>query len=524
LDRTFEKIEGKIVDVYVTLTDEQLEQLNKLTQITLEQVQTTSEIEDFEAMVNCTIKYGDKEEIRPVTKFKTGGMYARSNTKVGFNLKFEDKIFSRKSLRLRPGPNDRSYMREKLSADILNRAGLPSIQAAYARLYINDKYFGLYTFIDAVKPFMVKKLFELDDKTEEMILFQCKDTYMDLKPGSENKCIDAANETNTDLSELREFVNKIDKSTSVEELEEVLDIDLFLKSAIFEWLIGSFDHFLILGHNFNWYKRPSDKKWCIILYDFDNTFGYNLYGSSFSLPQSAVPYDYHTLTFKQFDSQINHKIFEYLIYKDDTRFKKNLKEVLVYAFNPTLLEEHIKEIRDFLLPYVVEDLTPVNGILPGRINKVGEVSYVSVNDFKTQTEILNYIKKRYDAVIEQYKFDKNEIERLAKSEKPVSYFTIGAAQKKANEEKENLCWSRYIGFVCCDKCNVLYVDEEGQWGIEDKYWCGINPEKCKYEENECIKNKNGLKCCSTCEIHLTDATGRYGYEDGEWCNIPFHCK
>jgi len=41
----------------------------------------------------------------------------------------------------------------------------------------------------------------------------------------------------------------------------------------FEWLIGSFDHFLVYGHNFYFYKRETDGKWLIIEYDFDSTFG-----------------------------------------------------------------------------------------------------------------------------------------------------------------------------------------------------------------------------------------------------------
>jgi len=217
LDRSFDKIENKIVDIYIPLTDEEFKQLEKLTQVTLKQVQTSNpnNIEDFEALVNCTVRYYGKEEFRPLTKFKTGGMYARSNSKVGYNLKFEDKIFTRKSLRLRPDPNDKSYMREKLTADILNRAGLPSIQSSYARLYINNKFFGLYSLLDSVKPYMIKKLFKLDDNSEDMTLFQCKNNYMDFTIGSETHCIDANNETSTDLSKLADFVKKVNEATSI---------------------------------------------------------------------------------------------------------------------------------------------------------------------------------------------------------------------------------------------------------------------------------------------------------------------
>ena len=544
MERSFEKIDEKIVDIFVPLPEEEYQKLIQLTQISGEQVQNgnAKNMEDFEATVNCTVRYGEKEEVREKTKFKTGGMYARSNSKVGYNMKFEEKLFGRKSLRLRPDPNDKSYMREKLSTDILNRAGLPSVQSSYARLYINNEFFGLYTILDSVKPFMVKKIFKLDDETEAMTLYQCKYDGMDLTPGSESHCINAVTDDTTNMTELQDFITKVNSATSLAQFEEFLDVNLFLKSVIVEWLIGSFDHFLILGHNFNLYKRPTDNKWCIILYDFDNTFGYNLNAGSFNIANGnnrgmggfgfgggfggfgGNNVDYNTLSFKDFNSKVNHKIFQYLIYQDDTKFRALLKDVLVFAFNPTILGQHIKELKSFLAPYVTEDLTPVNGNLPGRVNKKGYNSKVSVGDFQNNTELESYIQKRFDAVISEYKFNKQEIESLSLNQQPTSYFAISASNKKEKERQEDLCWSRSIGFVCCDKCAVLYVDAEGnKWGVEDKYWCGINPSKCKYEGYECAKTKNDLPCCTTCEIALTDATGRYGYENDQWCNTPFNC-
>ncbi|ORX75828.1 coth-domain-containing protein [Anaeromyces robustus] len=546
LERSFEKIEEKIVDIIIPLSQEEYQNLIQLTQISPNQVQNgnAKNMEDFEAKVNITIRYNGKEEIRPDSKFKTGGMYARSNSKVGYNMKLGEKIFGRKNLRLRPDPNDKSFMREKLSTDILNRAGLPSVQSSYARLFINDEYFGLYTILDSVKPAMIKKVFKLDDETDNMILYQCKYDGMDFSVGSESHCINAVDEETNDMTQLKDFIQKVNSATTIAQFEEFLDVDLFLKSVIVEWLIGSFDHFLILGHNFNLYKRPTDGKWCIILYDFDNTFGYNLNAGSFNVRRNnnqgnngfggfgnfggfggfgMSNIDYNTLNFQEFNSKVNHKIFQYLIYQDDTKFKALLKDVLVYAFNPTLLGQHISELKTFLAPFVEEDLTPYDGVLPGRINQSGYGSKATYNDFINNTELETYIKNRFEASCQQYGLNAQEIQSLGQTQTPTSYFSISANQKKEAEIKDSLCWSRSIGFVCCDKCNVLYVDEQGKWGIEDEYWCGINPDKCKYEDYQCVKNKNGLKCCSTCEIALTDATGRYGYENGEWCNTPFNC-
>jgi len=37
------------------------------------------------------------------------------------------------------------------------------------------------------------------------------------------------------------------------------------------------------------------------------------------------------------------------------------------------------------------------------------------------------------------------------------------------------CWSEPLGYPCCKKANpkVWYVDDDGEWGVEKKDWCGI---------------------------------------------------
>jgi len=30
------------------------------------------------------------------------------------------------------------------------------------------------------------------------------------------------------------------------------------------------------------------------------------------------------------------------------------------------------------------------------------------------------------------------------------------------------------GFSCCKKCDVVLVDDNGKWGVEDNQWCGID--------------------------------------------------
>ena len=73
-----------------------------------------------------------------------------------------------------------------------------------------------------------------------------------------------------------------------------------------------------------------------------------------------------------------------------------------------------------------------------------------------------------------------------------------------------------LGFSCCYDQNtqVEYVDEIGNWGIENGKLCGIGYTRCSFEAL-------GYHCCSSSnpEVVSTDANGSWGFEDGQWCGI-----
>jgi len=69
-------------------------------------------------------------------------------------------------------------------------------------------------------------------------------------------------------------------------------------------------------------------------------------------------------------------------------------------------------------------------------------------------------------------------------------------------------------YECCKKCNVVYTDKEGQWGVENKNWCFI-------QEDHCNKDNVSSKypTCTHCNVYYTDATGDWGVENKDWCFI-----
>ena len=74
------------------------------------------------------------------------------------------------------------------------------------------------------------------------------------------------------------------------------------------------------------------------------------------------------------------------------------------------------------------------------------------------------------------------------------------------------CFSTKLGYPCCQYTNdVVYTDADGDWGVENNDWCGI--------EN-CWASKLGYPCCkSTSQVVYVDADGEWGVENDDWCGI-----
>jgi hypothetical protein len=79
------------------------------------------------------------------------------------------------------------------------------------------------------------------------------------------------------------------------------------------------------------------------------------------------------------------------------------------------------------------------------------------------------------------------------------------------------------GYKCCSaNCEVVYTDNDGDWGVENNEWCG-----CGGAPTETCSSSitaQGYKCCSSCgTVYYTDGDGDWGVENGNWCGMPTNC-
>ena len=291
-------------------------------------------------------------------------MYGKS----GYNIKIRGKqsLHGITQIKIRPDAREATFLRTKLASDILKRLGLPTISANYVTLYINNEYMGFYVLLDAIKKSWIESEYG-DAKTTS--LYECTSVGNDLSVNNSFSKCNNVNEEVTDKTELLELLTALDNAKSAEDIEDIFDVDLFLTGIAYEFLVGSWDHYLLYGHNFFLYK-PKDDKWKILLNDYDGDFGQDIsLGITGMLSDPLLlttSTDYPNYTFREWAHLPRHLI-DILIFNDSTRFDNILRKFVNDVFNPATLFPHIDELKEFVRPYVELDKIPnENGKYPGR--------------------------------------------------------------------------------------------------------------------------------------------------------------
>ena len=106
--------------------------------------------------------------------------------------------------------------------------------------------------------------------------------------------------------------------------------------------------------------------------------------------------------------------------------------------------------------------------------------------------------------------------------------TTSSKTEKTNTASITKCWAKELGYSCCKGCEIVFSDDDGNWGFENNDWCGIIDQDCKKAGNtkaKCFTEEKGLgyPCCKSCTVVASDNDGDWGVENNEWCAIPNKC-
>lgn len=224
-----------------------------------------------------------------------------------------DRIAGMSHLDLKAMYNDPSQMREALAWRLFRRAGVPASRHTYAKLAINNRYQGLFSFIEEVDRRYLKDRFgandhgnlykaacgdlgcatlehrvghDGDDGGRQYRTAKGEQTYV-LKTNEDDQ---GAN-TYDDLARLVRAVNGIglsggdgrfDTDGFRESLEQIMNVQCFLRWAGVNLLIGSWDNYFATPSNFFLYnsgRRGGERDFVespyftFLPWDYDNSFG-----------------------------------------------------------------------------------------------------------------------------------------------------------------------------------------------------------------------------------------------------------
>ncbi|ORX42186.1 coth-domain-containing protein [Piromyces finnis] len=488
-----------------------------------------------------------KVELKPGDfTFKLAGHYTRYYSKPGYNIKLENgSLFDVKTLRLRSMANDVSFMREKLSCDMLYKMGVPTTSANYVNVEINNENVGLYVITDKVKKDMIKRYFN-EKNTDNF--YECQNIAVRFEDNSiANECVNSKEELANYKDDLQKLVDAVNLAKTIDDIKDIIDVDSFLKVIAFEYILLANDNFLLYGHNFYLYKKQ-DGKWIMILNDFNRTFAQDIWVNNFEGDDRYIKKHYfpdlqriNLPNISIRDMDLGHKIVKLLIHDDDTRFREILGEIVKEIFNPKILNARIDDIADLIRDdlaisrEVQEDGYPIGSFNTPGMNPlwnmtqfedcINYMGWVDGPNVSRSYALKFFIEERTRYLCHTYAIDPETYE-LIEPRPAVSFWSV------KNKRQLTYYGEYYLGvgkFEYPDLGNEDYMSEEYNAdpisnSLPKNYKIPLSVHETG--EEYCWSHKYGYPCCSegTCHIFTSDENGDWGYENGRWCGILPSCS
>jgi spore coat protein CotH len=216
-------------------------------------------------------------------KFKGNSSYSNPSQKKPFKVDLNEFVSGQdldglKKFNLNNGFKDPSFMREKLSLDFYNEHGLAAPRCAYARVYLNGVYWGIYTFVEEVNKTFLNDDDRFDNKQGN--LFK-GDPIGDLKwinstaSSYYTKYELHTNETANDWSDLVNLIDNINNSGSFfhDSLEAAFNTSSFIRHWAAMNVFVNLDSYIGSGHNYFIYDDTLSRKFEWISWDVNESFG-----------------------------------------------------------------------------------------------------------------------------------------------------------------------------------------------------------------------------------------------------------
>lgn len=356
-------------------------------------------------------------------RLKGNSSYWAPGEKKSIKLKFNkyvsgQKLDGLKKVNLNNNFNDPTLMREKLFLDILQKNNVYAPRCVYARVYINNMYWGLYTLVDHVdKVFLLS---HFNDKSGNLFKgdkepsMPCANLAYHADSMEYRNCYTLeTNEALNDWSDLENLIDIINNTPLPDyftRLSTVLNTTSFINAWATNIIFVNVDSYVETGHNYYTYHNPISDKFEWITWDVNEAFGlwnvgmpleqlYNL--DLFYLPPDAEytrPLSYFMLQDPVFRKMYTDKVYElvctafnpeilfpkieclYSLIRDDVHSDTN-KIISTQNFERNIFEDVLIPEYPGWVPGLKSFIQLRHDILISRLSELGYCFPCTVNSF-----------------------------------------------------------------------------------------------------------------------------------------------
>lgn len=227
-----------------------------------------------------------------------GGQYSRTAQKKSFKVSFNTFVPGRswhglEKLNLNGEHNDPTISRARICWGLLREMKVPAPRANHVELYINGNYYGLYANVEHIDEEFAGLRFGNKSGNLYKCLWPADLAYLGddpdlykLESGGRRVYELHTNEAEDDYSGLAHFIDVLNNTPLDNlacELEQVFNVDTYLRAIAFDVLSGNWDGPLYNKNNFFLYHNESTGLIEYIPYDLDNTLGVDYLGVDWAL-------------------------------------------------------------------------------------------------------------------------------------------------------------------------------------------------------------------------------------------------
>ncbi|HMJ65002.1 MAG TPA: CotH kinase family protein, partial [Candidatus Binatia bacterium] len=199
---------------------------------------------------------------------KGTGSFRPIDQKPAFTVKFNKSVegqnfYGLTKISLNNAVQDPSYVSEILCTELFRNIGVPAARVAHARVYLNDRYLGLYTLVEGLnKPFLRRNF---SDTKGNLYEGHTKDV---------NEMLDQDNGENTSQLDLKALAEAAHAPAGErwEKLHAMVDLDRFISMLAGEVLMAHWDGYWLNRNNYCVYNNPSTRRMTFIPHGLDNMF------------------------------------------------------------------------------------------------------------------------------------------------------------------------------------------------------------------------------------------------------------